>query len=266
MAATTPLLPDPDRRTVTASSPAIYPSLKGKRVVVTGGGTGIGAALVEGFAKQGSEVIFVDIAVDASQRLARELESAPIRPVFERCDLTDLAALEACFAGMGPIDVLVNNAANDDRHTLGSITPAYFDERIAVNLRHLLFCAKAVVPGMKARGGGAIVNFGSVSWHLGLENLVLYETAKAGIEGMTRALARELGPDNIRVTCVVPGNVRTPRQMQWYTPQGEAEIVTEQCLKERLLPEHVASLVLFLASHDARMCTGHAYWIDAGWC
>jgi NAD(P)-dependent dehydrogenase (short-subunit alcohol dehydrogenase family) len=128
-----------------------------------------------------------------------------------------------------------------------------------------LFCAKAAAPGMKQRGGGAIVNFGSISWHLGLGDLVLYETAKAGIEGMTRGLARDLGPSNIRVTCVVPGNVRTQRQMQWYTPEGEAEIVAAQCLKQRLLPEHVASLVLFLASDDARMCTGHAYWIDAGW-
>jgi NAD(P)-dependent dehydrogenase (short-subunit alcohol dehydrogenase family) len=244
---------------------AIYPSLKNKRVVVTGGGSGIGAGIVEGFARQGAEVIFVDIAVEESVRLAAQLDHAAIKPVFQRCDLTDLAAVKAFFDQVGPIDVLVNNAANDDRHALGDITPAYFDERIAVNLRHLLFCTQAVVPGMKSRGGGAIINFGSVSWHLGLTDLVLYETAKAGIEGMTRGLARELGPDNIRVTCIVPGNVRTPRQLKWYTPQGEAEIVAQQCLKDRLLPEHVASLVLFLASADARMCTGHAYWIDAGW-
>jgi NAD(P)-dependent dehydrogenase (short-subunit alcohol dehydrogenase family) len=239
--------------------------LKHKRVVVTGGGSGIGAAIVAGFARQGAEVIFVDIDVEASVRLAAQLDHAAIKPVFEHCDLTDLAAVKAFFDDVGPIDVLVNNAANDDRHALSDITPEYFDERIAVNLRHLLFCTQAVVPGMKRRGGGAIVNFGSVSWHLGLTDLVLYETAKAGIEGMTRGLARELGPDNIRVTCVVPGNVRTPRQLKWYTPEGEAQIVAEQCLKDRLLPEHVASLVMFLASADARMCTGHAYWIDAGW-
>ena len=244
---------------------AIYPSLKGKRVVVTGGGSGIGASIVEAFTRQGAEVFFVDIAREESTRLAAQLDHAPIKPVFEHCDLTDLAAIERFFERVGPIDVLVNNAANDDRHTLDSITPQYWDDRMAVNLRHFVFCAKAVVPGMKKRGGGAIINFGSISWHLGLADLVLYETAKAGIEGMTRGLARELGPDNIRVTCVVPGNVRTPRQMQWYTPEGEAEIVKEQCLKQRLLPEHVASLVLFLASADARMCTGHAYWIDAGW-
>lgn len=247
------------------TSPAIYPSLRDKRIVVTGGGSGIGASLVEAFARQGAEVIFLDVAVEPSVRLVAQLDHAPIRPVFQHCDLTDLAAVERFFSQVGPIDVLVNNAANDDRHSLDTITPEYWDERMAVNLRHLLFCAKAVVPGMRSRGGGAIINFGSISWHLGLADLVLYETAKAGIEGMTRGLARELGPDKIRVTCVVPGNVRTPRQMKWYTPEGEAEIVNAQCLKDRLLPEHVASLVLFLASADGRMCTGHAYWIDAGW-
>jgi NAD(P)-dependent dehydrogenase (short-subunit alcohol dehydrogenase family) len=244
---------------------ALYPSLKDKRIVVTGGGSGIGAAIVEAFANQGSEVIFIDIAVEESMRLAEQLDRVPIRPVFRKCDLTDLAAVERFFADVGPIDVLVNNAANDDRHKLGTITPEYWDDRMAVNLRHLLFCSQAVAPGMKDRGGGAIINLGSISWHLGLSDLVLYETAKAGIEGMTRALARELGPDRIRVTCVVPGNVRTPRQMQWYTPEGEADIVNQQCLKDRLLPEHVAALVLFLASADGRMCTGHSYWIDAGW-
>ena len=247
------------------STAAIYPSLKQKRVVITGGGSGIGAGIVEGFARQGSEVIFLDIAAEESIRLAEQLQDSPIKPRFERCDLTDLGAVKALFGRIGPIDVLVNNAANDDRHTLGEITPEYWEERIAVNLRHLLFCSQAAVPGMKSRGGGSIINFGSVSWHLGLSDLVIYETAKAGIEGMTRGLARELGPDNIRVTCIVPGNVRTPRQLKWYTPEGEAQIVAQQCLKGRLLPEHVASLVMFLASDDARMCTGHAYWIDAGW-
>jgi len=161
--------------------------------------------------------------------------------------------------------VLVNNAGNDDRHSLADVTPAYWDNRMNVNLRHMLFCAQAAAPGMKARGGGAIINFGSISWHLGLEDLVLYETAKAGIEGMTRALARELGPDDIRVTCVVPGNVKTKRQEKWYTPEGEAEIVKAQAVKGRILPANVASLVLFLASDDGSLCTGHEYWIDAGW-
>ncbi len=258
----------PSRETAgneTAGRSAIYPSLAGKRVVITGGGSGIGAALVEAFARQGAETIFVDILERESAELVARLAGTTIKTEFHRLDLTDLSAMEAFFQSLGGIDVLVNNAGNDDRHTLKDITQAYWDERMAVNLRHMLFAAKAVAPGMNARGGGAIINFSSVSWHLGLPGLLLYETAKAGIEGMTRALARELGPDNIRVTAVVPGNVKTPRQMKWYTPEGEAEIVAQQCLKARVLPQHVASLVLFLASEDGRMCTGHNYWIDAGW-
>jgi NAD(P)-dependent dehydrogenase (short-subunit alcohol dehydrogenase family) len=244
---------------------AIYPSLAGKRVVVTGGGSGIGASLVEAFAHQGAEVIFVDILEAESAALVSRLADASVKPRFHRVDLTDLAVVEAFFGGLGAIDVLVNNAANDDRHTLADITPAYWDERMAVNLRHQLFACKAVAPGMKARGGGAIINFSSIAWHLGLEGLLLYETAKAGIEGMTRALARELGPDNIRVTAVVPGNVKTPRQSKWYTPEEESQLVAHQCLKTRILPHHVAALVLFLASADGSLCTGHEYWVDAGW-
>ena len=247
---------------------AIYPSLRGKRVAVTGGGSGIGAGIVEAFARQGARVTFLDVAEEDSRALVASLQDAAYPPVFHRCDLTDIAALQSVFADIaadGPVEVLVNNAASDDRHALAEVTPDYWDGRMAVNLRHLFFCAQAVAPGMKAAGGGVVINFGSISWHLGLPDLALYETAKAGIEGMTRALARELGPDGIRVTCVVPGNVRTPRQMKWYTPEGEAEIVAQQCLKDRIEPEHVASLVLFLASDDARMCTGHEYWIDAGW-
>jgi D-xylose 1-dehydrogenase len=246
-------------------SSAVYPSLKGKRVVVTGGASGIGAALVAGFARQGAETIFLDILEQESRELLASLKDSPIAPNFHRVDLCDLDAVDRFFTKVGPVDILVNNAANDDRHTLSEVTPAYWDDRFAVNLRHMLFASKAVVPGMKQKGGGAIINFGSISWHLGLPDLVLYETAKAGIEGMTRALARELGPDNIRVTCVVPGNVKTKRQMRWYTSEGESEIVDQQCLKARLEPKHVASLVLFLASDDGRMCTGHEYWIDAGW-
>jgi NAD(P)-dependent dehydrogenase (short-subunit alcohol dehydrogenase family) len=248
-----------------AMSSAIYPSLKDKRVVITGGASGIGAAVVAAFARQGAKVTFLDILEGEAIALTKAINGAPHTPKFHKCDLTDLDAVTAFFRETGPIDVLVNNAGNDDRHKLADITPAYWDERIAVNLRHMLFCAKEVVPGMKERGGGAIINFGSISWHLGLPDLVIYETAKAGIEGMTRALARELGGDNIRVTAVVPGNVKTPRQMKWYTPEGESEIVDQQSLKARVEPEHVASLVLFLASDDGRMCTGHEYWIDAGW-
>jgi D-xylose 1-dehydrogenase len=247
---------------------AVYPSLRDRRVLVTGGGSGIGAAIVEAFARQGARVVFLDVAEAESEALAAGLSGAPHPPVFMRCDLTDIDALKACLADAareGPIEILVNNAANDDRHTLAEVTPDYWDQRIAVNLRHLFFCAQAVAPGMASLGGGAIINLGSISWHLGLADLSIYETAKAGIEGMTRALARELGSDGVRVTCVVPGNVKTPRQMRWYTPEGEAEIVAQQALKTRIGPEYVASMVLFLASDDAKMCTGHEYWVDAGW-
>ena len=246
-------------------SSAIYPSLRGKRVVITGGGTGIGAGLVKGFAHQGSEVVFLDIQEHESRALAAELRDVPIQPVFRRCDLTDLDMIAQTFADIGPVDVLINNAANDDRHKVEDVTPAYWENRMAVNLRHTFFCAKAVVGGMKARGGGAIINFGSISWHLGIEDLVLYETAKAGIEGMTTGLARELGPSNIRVTCIVPGNVKTPRQSKWHTAEQEKELVASQCLPVRIMPENVAALALFLASDDGALCTAQNYWIAAGW-
>jgi NAD(P)-dependent dehydrogenase (short-subunit alcohol dehydrogenase family) len=247
-------------------SGATYPSLGKKRVLITGGASGIGAGLVEAFARQGAQVAFVDVAEEAGRALAARLGE---RVVFRRCDLTDVAALPGTIAAvveeLGGLDVLVNNAANDDRHTIAEVTPEYWDERMAVNLRHLFFAAQAAVPHLKAAGGGAIVNFGSISWHLGLPDLVLYQTAKAAIEGMTRSMARDLGRDNIRVTTIVPGNVQTPRQEKWYTPEGEAEIVAAQCLSGRIQPADVAALALFLASDDARMCTGHEYFVDAGW-
>jgi len=246
-------------------SSAIYPSLKNKRIVITGGASGIGASIVSAFAAQGARVTFLDILEGEGHALAKELKGSAHPPVFHTCDLRDLDGVARVFEKIGTVDVLVNNAGNDDRHSLNDVTPAYWDDRMAVNLRHILFCTRAVVPGMKAQKSGAIINFGSISWHLGLPDLVVYETAKAGIEGMSRALARELGPDGIRVTTVVPGNVRTPRQMKWYSPYGEAEIVEAQCLKQRVEPSHVASLVLFLASDDASLCTGHEYWVDAGW-
>lgn len=248
------------------SAGAIYPSLENKRVLVTGGASGIGAGLVEAFAAQGAYVAFVDVAAEAGAALAERLGE---RTVFHRCDLTDVAALpgtiDALAEAIGGLDVLINNAANDDRHTIEQVTPEYWDDRMAVNLRHLFFAAQAAVPHMKKAGGGAIVNFGSISWHLGLPDLVLYQTAKAAIEGMTRSMARDLGRENIRVTTIVPGNVQTPRQEKWYTPEGEAEIVAAQCLDGRIQPADVAALALFLASDDARMCTGHDYFVDAGW-
>jgi len=248
----------------TPSHRAIYPSLKGKRVLVTGGGSGIGAGIVEAFASQGCDVAFIDINGSESQELAQSSGAK-----FLRVDLTDIpatrAAIEQLTKDGGPIDILVNNAANDDRHEIGDVTEDYWNDRLNVNLKHQFFCAQAVAPGMRAKGGGAIINLGSISWHLALPGLALYETCKAAIEGLTRALARELGGDNIRVNCIVPGNVRTPRQLKWYTPEGEAEIVKAQCLPGRLGPEDVAAFALFLASDDARLVTGHEYFVDAGW-
>ncbi|MND46022.1 (S)-1-Phenylethanol dehydrogenase [compost metagenome] len=250
-------------------SGAVYPSLKGRLVVVTGGGSGIGAGVVEAFARQGARVVFFDIAEADARALEASLAQLDPTPVFQVCDLTQVEALQAALgeviARFGPIDVLINNAASDDRHALAEVTPAYWDDRIAVNLRHLYFAAQTAAPAMREQGRGVILNLGSISWHLGLPDLSIYETAKAGIEGMTRALARELGADGVRVACIVPGNVKTPRQMKWYTPEGEAEIVAAQCLKGRIEPRDVAALALFLASDDARFITGHAYFVDAGW-
>lgn len=243
---------------------ALYPSLRGKRVLITGGGSGIGAGLVEGFVRQGSQVTFIDVLEEEPRALATRTGAA-----FEKVDLKDIPAVTRRIGELidrdGAFDVLVNNAANDDRHEVGNVTEDYWNDRIDVNLKHQFFCAQAVVAGMRANGGGVIVNLGSISWHLALPNLVLYQTCKAAIEGMTRALARDLGRDNIRVSCVVPGNIKTPRQDKWYTPADEAEIVAAQCLNHRLVPDDVAALVTFLASADARAITGHEHFVDAGW-
>jgi NAD(P)-dependent dehydrogenase (short-subunit alcohol dehydrogenase family) len=246
---------------------AIFPSLARKTVVVTGGGSGIGADIVRGFVAQKARVFFLDIAEADSNALAKELGEAA---QFIKCDLKDLPALSAALASVeeraGPIATLVNNAANDDRHSFEKVTPAYWDDRMNVNLRHYFFAAQAVTPSMRRGGGGSIINIGSVSWHLALPDLVLYETAKAAIEGLTRALARDLGEANIRVTSVIPGAVKTARQMAlWHTPEEERKIVTQQCIKGRVEPSDVAAMVQFLASDDARFCTAHAYWVDAGY-
>lgn len=249
---------------------ASYPSLRDRHVLITGGASGIGEGLVEAFVAQSARVSFVDVQREAAEALsARLTPGATYPPHFACCDLTDVAALQTCIAGLiaerGAVDILLNNAANDDRHAIEEVTSAYWDERMAVNLRHLFFAAQAVIPGMKEAGGGVILNFGSISWHLGLPDLILYQTAKAAIEGMTRSLARDLGGDGIRVCTIVPGNVQTPRQERWYTPEGEAEIVMAQALKGRIQPADIAAMATFLASDDARMCTAHNYWVDAGW-
>lgn len=256
---------------LTASRAAIYPSLAGKRVLVTGGGSGIGEALTEAFVRQGARVAFVDIADEASRSLVERLaEGTDHAPLYRHCDLTNIDHLRSVISDIveqfGGVDVLVNNAANDDRHAIADVTPEYWDNRIAVNLRHLFFAAQAVAPSMKQAGGGVILNFGSISWHLALPDIVLYQTAKAGIEGMTRAMARDLGEHGIRVNTIVPGGIKTPRQdMLWHDDSETARILANQCLKERVMPADVAALTLFLASDDARMCTGHDYFVDAGW-
>ncbi len=248
---------------------AVYPSLAGKKVIVSGGGSGIGEGIVEGFARQGAAVVFVDVAEQLSEALVGRLADAAIPPVYVHCDITDCADYAAKIGKMverlGGCDVLINNAANDDRHAIEDVTPEYWDERMGVNLKHQFFAAKAVIPAMKAAGGGSIINLGSISWHLGLADLTVYQTAKAAIEGLTRSLARELGRDNIRVNAIIPGNVQTPRQMKWYSPEGEAEIVAAQCLDGRIQPADIAAMAMFLASDDARFCTAHNYWVDAGW-
>jgi len=231
-----------------------------KTVLITGCSSGYGLETARHFFAQGWNVI-------ATMRTPRE----DLLPKSDRLrilalDVTQPLSIEVAIRAAGPIDVLVNNAANDDRHQIGDVTPAYWDDRIAVNLRHLFFCTQAVVPGMKSQGGGAVINLGSVSWHLALPDLAIYQTAKAGIEGMTRGLARDLGIHNIRVTCVVPGGVRTPRQMKlWHTPEEENRMLGQQCIKARVEPHDVAAMVLFLASDDARLCTAHEYFVDAGW-
>lgn len=249
---------------------ATYPDLRDKRVVITGGGTGIGSELVTAFAAQGARVWFLDIADGASQELVAALGTAPHPVRYLRCDLTDLDALAAAFAAIdadsGGIDILLNNAANDDRHGIDEVTSAYWDNRMAVNLRHQFFCAQAAVRMMRREGGGVILNFGSISWYLASSQLSLYMTAKAAIEGMSRGLARDLGPENIRVNTIIPGAVRTPRQQAlWHTPEEEARILAGQCLPQRVEMQDVAALTLFLASNNARRCSGREYFVDAGW-
>jgi NAD(P)-dependent dehydrogenase (short-subunit alcohol dehydrogenase family) len=248
----------------------MYPSLKDRTVVVTGGGTGIGAAMVEAFSHQGARVYFLDVAKVASIALRDTLAAAVYQPEFRYCDLRDVNAISKTFAEIageaGPVEILVNNAANDDRHGIGNATGEYWDERIAVNLRHHFFCSQSVIDGMRKIGRGVILNLGSISWHLALPDLAIYQTAKAGIEGLTRGLARDLGRYGIRVNCIVPGAVRTPRQMSlWQTTESEEALLRAQCLAQRIEPDHVARMALFLASDDGARCTGRDYFVDAGW-
>jgi NAD(P)-dependent dehydrogenase (short-subunit alcohol dehydrogenase family) len=250
---------------------ATYPSLRERVVLVTGGGSGIGESIVEQFCAQGSKVGFLDIAEAESEALVERVRAkGDPAPLFRRCDLTDIDALQGAVAeiakALGPIRVLVNNAANDQRHAIDSVTAAYWDERMAVNLRHQFFAAQAVHPGMKAAGGGSIVNFGSISWHLAQGGMPAYTTAKSAVEGLTRSLARDYGPDGIRVNCVIPGWIMTRRQQElWLTPEAEAEHMKGLCLKEKVYPDDVARMVLWLAADDSRRCTARNFFVDSGW-
>ena len=250
---------------------AIYPSLRDQVVLVTGGGGGIGASIVEHFAEQGALVAFLDVAKEASEALVERIAgNGHHRPLFLPCDLTDIEALQDAIAGiserLGQIEVLVNNAANDDRHDIEEIAPDYFDKRMAVNLRHQVYAIQAVLPDMKQAGGGSIINMGSISWVVGEPDLPLYTAAKAGVNGLTRSLARKLGPNNIRVNCVMPGWIMTARQENlWLTPAGEQELMRRQALKEKLYPPDVARMVLWLAADDSRLCSGQAFIVDGGW-
>jgi NAD(P)-dependent dehydrogenase (short-subunit alcohol dehydrogenase family) len=253
------------------SSRAQYPSLKDRRVFVTGGGSGIGEAIVKAFASQGARVAFIDVADAASAALAESIAAAGHpKPWWQRCDVRDIPALQAAMAAaaqaMGDFHVLVNNVASDDRHALDAVTPAYYDDRIAINQRAAFFALQAAVPGMKRLGGGSIVNLGSIGWRIKGEGYPIYAIAKSAVNGLTRGTAVELGRDGIRVNSVSPGWVMTDRQKKlWLTPEGEAEIDRNQCLRERVQPEDIAAMVLFLASDDARMCTAQDFTVDGGW-
>ena len=249
---------------------ATYPSLKDRVVLVTGGGSGIGEEIVRQFARQGSRVAFLDINVAASEALVRTLAVEGRAVLFRKCDLTDIPALRAAIkaveAELGLITILINNAANDQRHPMEDVTPEYWDDRIAVNVKHQFFAAQAVAAGMAAAGGGAIVNLGSASWMLGQGGMPCYTTAKSAVLGLTRSLATDLGPKNIRVVCVVPGWIMTQRQLDnWLTPEAEADLMKNQCLKRKLYPVDIARPVLFFASEEAAGCTAQTYVIDAGW-
>ena len=246
----------------------VFPDLKGASVFVTGGGSGIGAALTEGFLRQGAKTAFVQRS-DASEFCRRMEDETGSRPLFIPCDITDTEALRSALAAAaeahGPVRVLVNNAANDDRHIAEEVTEEYWDACQAVNLKSYFFAAQAAIAGMRAAGGGAIVNFSSASYLLGMAGFAGYVTANAGIIGMTRALAREFGPDGIRVNALIPGWVLTERQKKlWVTPESLAAYLERQCIKEPLQPEDIVGGTLFLASKASAMMTSQVLAIDGG--
>jgi NAD(P)-dependent dehydrogenase (short-subunit alcohol dehydrogenase family) len=250
---------------------ATYPSLRGQVAFVSGGASGLGAEFVAQLAAQGVKVGFVDIQDEAGPALAEAVAGrGHPEPLYQHCDVRDVEALRRAIAltgeRLGPVTVLVNNAANDVRIPVEEITVERWDELSEVNVRHHFFATQAVVPMMREAGHGSVINLGSISAHIDLLELPVYITAKAGIEGLTHTLARELGPDNIRVNCVLPGWVMTERQLtHWVTPEAEESIRRNQCLPHKLFPEDVARLVLWLAAEDSRSCTAQRWIVDGGW-
>lgn len=245
---------------------ATYPSLNGKTVFLTGGASGIGAKTVRAFAEQGAKIGFVDLDASAGQALIDEIGA---EHAFEHCDLRDIDALQTAFKAMvsklGNADILVNNAAHDDRHDWRDVTPEYWDERMATNLRHMFFAIQSVAPAMIAAGRGSIINIGSNSWWEAGGGFPAYATAKSAVHGLTRTMARDLGAYRIRVNTVVPGWIMTERQKAlWVTPESLAKQVDRQCLPDPVDPVYVARMVLFLASDDAAMCTANNFMVEAG--
>jgi D-xylose 1-dehydrogenase len=249
---------------------ARYPSLVDRVVLITGGATGIGASFVDHFAAQGARVAFFDIDASAGEALADALGDSRHKPLFLACDLTDIAALRAAIAdvksALGPIEVLVNNAANDKRHTLAEVTPESFDTGIAVNVKHQLFAAQAVAEDMKAARAGSIINMGSISWMLKQSEMPVYTMSKSAVQGLTRGLAKDLGRFGIRVNSLVPGWVLTEKQRRlWLTDEGRESIRRGQCIDAELMPEDLARMALFLAADDSRMITSQDIVVDGGW-
>jgi D-xylose 1-dehydrogenase len=250
---------------------ASYPSLAGRAVFITGGGSGIGADMVAAFARQGAKVAFADRDLAASSALVAALQGAvPHPPHFVACDLADIAALRASVADSaalcGDFDVLVNNTANDERHDFLDVSPEYFDAKLAINLKVAFFAAQSVVAGMQRKGGGSIINLGSTGWKNKVAGYPVYATSKSAVNGLTRSLAREFGKFNIRVNTLTPGWVMTQRQLdKWVDAAGERSLDENQCLPGRLVGEDVANMALFLAAADSRMMTAQEFVVDAGW-
>ena len=248
---------------------ARYPSLRDRVVFITGGGSGIGAAMVEAFVGQGASVALVDIARDESLGVVERLAAGPQKPLFLECDLTNLAELEAAMEEarqrLGPIAALVNNAANDRRQDADEVTEADWDWTMNVNLKHQFFAAQIARRSMREIGGGSIINFSSTAWMMATTRLCAYSTAKAAVLGMTNSMAREFGPENIRVNAIAPGAVMTERQRRlWMSEADVARFAERQCLHRTLLADEIARAVLFLASDDSRMITKQCLIVDGG--